>query len=722
MIGWLRLTALVAFLMASSAPLLTAAPAPPQAPTLDAQLADARRLYDALNYEAAADALDKLIVVVEPQAGQDPSAARVLASAYELRARSRYSLGKTEDAKTDFRALLRLVPTYALTGQVSPRVTALLEDIRKAVVGKIVLNLAPSDADLELDGRPFQGVAGPIPLAVGPHTIGAKRAGFRPATQPFTVEAGGTHEVAVTLERVSASLYLVTIPAGVEVVVDGVARGKTVNGPLSPQFSEWPGKLNVAAELFSRPFVVDDLTPGVHTLAFQRECLTKEERRIEIDRPADFRIDPIQMQKAVASIYIDATASGTVAYVDGESRGNPPLSIDEVCEGSHVVEVRSPWGRYVERLTLKTGDKANVQARLRPSVAIVGVSGLPEGYRGADPRLNVERALAGARSVGVFAPAADKVQAALQAERLTPGWLAFDRWRRPIGSASAITGEARLEFSDRLAKALDAQGVAELTARPGGERNQFLLTMLAAGSAEPDILELTLENPASITAAVQRLDAMPSFYRPSVGMTVADVLDVSGAVVVSVDDKGAASKAGVQPGDVIVKAGGQAVADAAGFLAVLGQKKGAETLPVEAKDRAGAPKRADLSVTLAPRLVAMTDQSWLFNALVMSLRAAQVSSATDDQIVRLNLAVALMRTGNWTAARSELEKVQLVAGAGVSNGTVRYLQGLCFEALGQPDDAQKAWQAAATDTQSQLTEDGPLVKELAERKLAGLRR
>ena len=58
----------------------------------------------------------------------------------------------------------------------------------------------------------------------------------------------------------------------------------------------------------------------------------------------------------------------------------------------------------------------------------------------------------------------------------------------------------------------------------------------------------------------------------------------------------------------------------------------------------------------------------------------------------------------------------------MSNGTVQYLLGLCHEALGQVAEAEKAWRAAASDAESLLTEDGPLVKELAEAKLAGIRK
>jgi tetratricopeptide (TPR) repeat protein len=167
------------------------------------------------------------------------------------------------------------------------------------------------------------------------------------------------------------------------------------------------------------------------------------------------------------------------------------------------------------------------------------------------------------------------------------------------------------------------------------------------------------------------------------------------------------------------------VADGSAFAAIVAQRKAGDTLAVEVLDRAGATRPVTLAITMAPRLVAMNDQSLLFNDLVLALRSRLAPAPTGgapDPIVRLNLAVALMRLGNWTDARDELSKVQLAAGPGVSNGTVQYLLGLCYEALGQMADAEKAWRAAATDAESLLTDDGPPVKELAERKLAGAAR
>lgn len=686
------------------------------------QLANAKRLFDALNYEQAAIALDQIVAGAPTPPIRDAALAAQFATAYDLRARSRFFLGDVEGAKSDFRALLHIAPGYA-PAQVSARVKAVFDEIAKASVGRIVLTLTPSDADVELDGVPLAVVGGPVAVTAGPHTVSARRSGCRPASQEVTVPAGAAQEVALALERVSASLQLVTVPAGAEVLVDGAPRGRTEPGPLPAAWAEWPAKLGLSADTFSKPLVLDDLPQGAHVIRLQQACRTPVERRVSIEAFDDYRIEPIKMERAVASVVVETPVAGASVLLDGELRGAAPLVLEDVCEGSHVVEVRTAGGRHVERITARTGEKMTVQAAVRPAVALLAVTGLPEGYRGPDPRLALERALAGTRSITIFAPPAEKVQQALKGESLSPGWLAFDKARRPLGAgASAITDAARLDLARRVARQLEVQGVAEATLRPGTERNQYLLTILSSESAQPDVLDVTLENPPSINAAVLRLDAAPAFYRPSLGVSVADVLDVSGAVVIALEGRAAAARPGLAVGDLIVKVGDQPVVDAAAFAAALAGRNANDKLVVEARDRTGAVKRAELTVAMAPRLLAMSDETWTFNSLVLGLRNRLMSGGqADDAVVRLHLAVSLMRVGNWADARAELSRVQLPPGPGVSDGTVKYLAGLCHEAMGQPAEAEQAWRAAAADADSLLTEDGPAIKELAERKLAGLK-
>jgi hypothetical protein len=120
----------------------------------------------------------------------------------------------------------------------------------------------------------------------------------------------------------------------------------------------------------------------------------------------------------------------------------------------------------------------------------------------------------------------------------------------------------------------------------------------------------------------------------------------------------------------------------------------------------------------------VTDQTLLANKAILDLRQ-QLPGAMNtrsEPVVRLNLAIALMHSKSWALARTELERVTLPAAPGVSSGTVQYLLGLCYDALGLPADAARAWKLAAADTTGLLTDDGPPVAEMAASKLAALER
>ena len=270
---------------------------------------------------------------------------------------------------------------------------------------------------------------------------------------------GASTEVVLTLERVSATVFLVTSPPGIEVSVDGVSRGRTEPGPQPPRWAEPIASLGVPASAVSKPFVVDDLGLGSHTFGFSRDCHVSVDLRAEIAKLTDLYLAPVKLEKAVASVYVDAPGTGAVVVLDGEPRGSVPQQIDDLCEGSHVIELRSPLGRYVERLNARAGDKLNVQGVLKPAVALLAVTGLPKEYRGPDLRLELERRFVAAKSMTIFGPAPEKVQQALNAERLAAGWLAFDRWRGPIGeTAAAITPSARLDLGGQAVEGARGSG------------------------------------------------------------------------------------------------------------------------------------------------------------------------------------------------------------------------------------------------------------------------
>ena len=85
-------------------------PAPPQTAAqaqADLQYQNAKAQFDNLDYENAVRALDVAIAALSVVSPMDAATREKLASAYEMRARSKFGLGNPEEARADFVLLLR---------------------------------------------------------------------------------------------------------------------------------------------------------------------------------------------------------------------------------------------------------------------------------------------------------------------------------------------------------------------------------------------------------------------------------------------------------------------------------------------------------------------------------------------------------------------------------------------------------------------------------------
>ena len=672
----------------------------------DAQFQEARRLFDALDYEKAVAALDGAIVALEASTPKDVARRDKLASAYEMRARSKFGLGDQDGAKADFGLLLKVNPSHTLSGQVSPRVVALFEEVAKETVTSMTIAVTPPTAKLQLDGMPID-AAGTVRVAVGEHVVSAEQHGFRPARQTVTAAIGTTAEVSLALERVSSVLRIITSPADVEVRVDGVSVGKTVAAAAE----------GGTAPTVSAPLVVGDVTTGPHVVELKRDCYVTSSTRVAVDKPDDYSVGPVNLQPAVATLSVSANQADAKVFVDGQDRGTAPFKTAELCEGEHLVEVRTSFGRDVKRVDARAGGNIVFEGVIKPTFAIVSASGatLPQ-----DVRMLVERAMGASQTVRMLAPPADQADKALKANQLSSDWLATDAGGRPVGAAAQMAGPIRREASTKLSETFGVQGVASVTAL---DANRVVVALLAAGSTSPDVLDVSLDSTASIEAALARLDQAVPLSRPSIGILAIDVADVAGAVVASIDANSPASATALKAGDVILQAGGQAVADASALTRLVSTRTAGQPMTLEARDPAGAAKRVDVPVFLTPRVIGLAEQGIPVNRMLLDLRAraGEVTDPFEQAVVRLNTAIALGRVGEWGAAQTELRQVKLPDRPGVGSGTVHYLLGVAAEALGSRADADAAYKAAMA-TESLLTDDGPRVKDLAEARLAELMR
>jgi hypothetical protein len=673
----------------------------------EALFQEGRRLFDSLDYDKAVVALDQAIAAFTAVPDPDPARRERLASAYEMRARSKFGLGDQDGAKGDFLLLLKLSPGYALSGQVSPRVVALFEETAAQAVTNLTISLTPATAKLAIDGVPIAG-PGTIRVAVGDHVITAEQPGYRAVRQTFTATAGTPAEVSLLLERTSSVIRIVTTPADVEVKVDGVLAGKTVPAADAPAGSTTAP---------SAPLIVNDVATGTRTIEMSRECFVTATQRVEVAQPDDYTVGPVSLRPAFGTLAITANQPGAQVFVDGKERGTVPLKLTDLCAGPHLVELRTRFGADSRRIEVKAGAELGIESVLKPVYAIVSQSG-GQAAAGQDLRMIVERALAGSRTVSLVAPAPDLADKSLKDNQLAADWLAMDVAGRPVGTSAQIAGPLRKEASARLSETFRSQGVASVTVADG---SRVVISLLTAGSGIPDVFEVALDSPQSISAAVDRLDRSFELLRSSAGIQAIDVADVPGAVIVGIDGKGPAAASAARPGDIIVAIDGKPVTDTGALLAVIHGKRAGEVVAMDVRDVAGTQKRVEVKLASTPRTIGLFEQGVLANRILVDLRS-RLADATDpfeSSVLRLNIGVALARLGDWSAAADEWQRVKLPETSAVGEGTVQYLLGLAAENLGRRADAEAAFKAAAS-SDSLLSEDGPAVRDLAEAKLAEL--
>ena len=676
------------------------------------ELAQARQMFESLDYERALPLLDRALTLLEAQVARDPSVRPALTAAYGMRARARFGIGNKDGAIADFRSALSIDPGFSLGQGVSPRIVALLDEVKASSIGALEILTDPGDVNVLVDGAPAKLEAGKVSLAAGAHSIKITRPGYKAAEQPVVVTAGQSVPLRLTLERVSTVLTVISSPPDVEVVVNGTPRGKTVGGPLGPSLASLPAQLGVPPEQVSQPLAIGDLATGTLDIELRRPCYTSEHRQLPVQGLSDVMLDPVKLKPAVGTLTIDSEPAGATVLLDGEDKGTAPVSLSSVCAGSHTVEFRSVAGRDVQRVSLDAGGQVSVAGRMRAAFAILAT---PPPAGASDVRLVVERAFAPSRNLLLYAPAPDAVRATVEKEAVN------DEWFGLLPAQTTLPPGDRRSRLQRLADAFDAQGIAWVRpTTPGG--NEVVVALEVPGGTTPDDLTVVLDQPDSVRQAVSRLDLPMVLSHTTLGVATVDVLDVKGAVILDVEAGKPGAAAGLKAGEVIESLDGQAVTSVSDFESRLGGHQPSDRVTLSVRAPGGAPRSVTAGLQVVPVLVAGTDRFMPANAVVALLRS-RLASVTDPgelAATQLNLGAALLRAGDGAGAREILDKATLPAGSGVSSGTVAFLRGQASELAGDRAGAVQAY-TAASQADGRLPADGPLVKMLAARALERLK-
>ena len=291
-----------------------------------------------------------------------------------LRAQTHVAFGDLNAAEKDFREILRFRPSYAPDISLTPaKAIQRFEKVRSELIGRIRVDLDPSDAALTVDGRPMRlDSADGISLLSGEYRLSAARDGFDPQELTVAVEANKETPVNLQLVPNARTVILATSQDGVEVWFDGRRVGRTRRPESSLGASAQPATL-----------VLEQMPLGQHVIELRKGCYRTEriEDIIDIDLldRSPKRYDVVSLAPACSIVGLRGGPSNGEVSVDGEPMGRLPMDPFEVCPGEREIEVRK-GNRTVwkSREELRESTELRLEIEPRPNVALLGAASWPE--------------------------------------------------------------------------------------------------------------------------------------------------------------------------------------------------------------------------------------------------------------------------------------------------------------------------------------------------------
>ena len=692
---------------------------------------EAEALFENLQQSQALELFTQVVDSLMPtaRAGTLSEAERdMLLRSLSYRARAGFNVGQSDIVDRDLEAAIRLEPGFDCAPRlISPGLIEACTSLRSELVGRLELLVSPSDAEIQLDGRPMAAEVGPIDIMAGPHLVTVNRPGYAGERVSIDVEPGEMptlHEVVLT--RVSAVLQILTRPAGATVHVNTVRYGPTEGearpGPSRPRQIEG----HPVGE-FSDELTVPGIRPGAVSVVVTLDGFRTARRDLNLAEPADYPTHFV-LERAEGTVMFDGLPGGSTVEIGRQGDEMRVVTLDAgrltLPIGVYDLAVAHPdAGFYQDTATVIDRREYLVPVRLRPSLTVLGILG-------DDPvgRETLIRALGDALGGVEEWTLQDRTEAG--ASILEDAGLTSERLRRRLNSRviqdDPIDWEAVQDSSAR-----EGRSSVYLTAVLDNDLSATYADLWMWRSAPDSALASRVRVPLSAgdgqaaASAIRRAFSDIQLGRPWVGALLIDVDSESGPFVVDVTDASPAKQAGLEPGDVIVAVNGLAPAGAASVYRALADSAGGVLTLQIARD--GVALEIELAAGDSPLVELRGGGDIAYAAAAAGLAAARMrqSSEQPDWVWELNDAATRLHGGDLEGALEILRRTQRFApdGLGVGRGTFDYWLGTAFTMAGPEfrTQAQQGFARAAEDAGARLGHnDGPWVAPRARARLAWL--
>lgn len=222
--------------------------------------------------------------------------------------------------------------------------------------GLLLLKTDPADCDVQIDGV----AVGRTPRLVtnlsvaDVHTVRLRKAGY--LDQTLSVKFEGRKPVVreVALVLASGTIDAISEPAGAEVSVNGIVRGKA-------------------------PLKVTGVPKGRAVVKFRLEGFEDVVRELAVNA-GDVQTLPVVMKGLPGTLHVTSVPEGARVYVNERPEGKAPLVLSGLNPGDYVVRVEQEgFGTLQRTVRLENGGSASEEFRLSNVMGRIEVCTSPVG-------------------------------------------------------------------------------------------------------------------------------------------------------------------------------------------------------------------------------------------------------------------------------------------------------------------------------------------------------
>jgi hypothetical protein len=222
---------------------------------------------------------------------------------------------------------------------------------------KLEINTEPPGAALTIDGTDVGRTPYVMPQPLhGQYLIRLQKEGYHTEEKILDIGSKTPSQMVFRLRQMNGLVLFDSNPAGADVTVNGVFRGKS-------------------------PLFVTDLPTGTHRATFVLEGFDPREMEVVIDNRVP-KLCKMTMKSIYAVLNIESTPTGASVFVDGLHKGKTPCTVEDVVLGNHVLKVlKDGYKEYSEQLSLTKTDEMAVKVQLEELLAALDVLTSPSDAR-----------------------------------------------------------------------------------------------------------------------------------------------------------------------------------------------------------------------------------------------------------------------------------------------------------------------------------------------------